>query len=763
MKMSRRVVLFILCVLFVAAIAARVSTRDRNENPYFRGASAMSYRHMLEVADHHSLGAHDTKAAFPQGYVPDRYRAPGSETLTGLAYRAVRQVSDMDGRDFARRAIIVLAALCVFTVYGAAAQLWNSRVAGFLGAFLVAFEPALVSATNGRVFSHAVFAAFFASLYAALALRALARSSRRATLAAALVAFVLLWIWEPARYGLLAWVVPVALVASVERRTRVWFVISHAVVIVAAACIFPHLIATRAVGAWTTAVTIGAVVAACLPPQQRKGWRPAAFVLAAGVLLTLALTPLRAGASEDFPALRYLLTRLQYLTGRPSSSLLSDWMRGLWSADHAPLAPKALIQLFLPVLLCAAAWVLNRDVRSSRGRFLCTAVVLVVASLAAALDRSVLAFAALPIIVVLAGAASALDWRRWSHSALVVAGAYTALAGVVLAGKLVDPSHLVVRAARAGTSDPASFSWISFENTDQSLIRFISTRTSVQESVLAPGDLSAVLLAFSGRTSVMLPGTTSRLATNRNVDLIRGFYRDEDSFYQLCRQEKVDYVLYSVDMLLDGGAYSPVYTSGISGLTPGAVAARMHFQPESLRHFTLIYENEHYRLFKVSDTAQPVFLTDHPLYYQSKLFMDSGGNFESFRQRVLWLMGNCAAGMGARARGDLEKSRQLLDQCVRYAPSFTRARLELAYTFMDLGRYEHARDQIASIIQYAPDNAAALFTAAYVEVQMQKPDEARPYLLLLAQTGDAVYTERAKSLQYYIDHKLPLKPGAPPQ
>jgi hypothetical protein len=723
----------------------------------------MSYRHMLEVSDHHALGAHDTKAAFPEGYVPARYRAAGAETLTGLGYRAVHVVSDMDGRDFVRRVIVVMASLCVFTVYGAASQLWNSRMAGFLGAFLVAFEPALVSATNGRVFSHAIFAAFFASLYAATALRALRESSRTGAALPALLAFVLLWIWEPARYGLLAWVVPVSLMGSTERHRRMWFVVSHAVVIVAAACLFPHLVATRALGAWTTAVAIGSVVAACLPPKQRAGWRPAAFLLAIAAILTLALTPLRAGESENFPALRYVLTRLQYFGGRPSSSLLSDWMRGLWSADHAPLAPKALIQLLLPVALCASAWLINREVRSSRARFLCTAIVLLVTSLAAVLDRSVLAFAALPIVSVIAGAATAIERRRWSHSALVAAAAYTALAGVVLGGKFADPSHLILRATHAETSDPASFSWISFENTDKSLIRFLSTRTSVQESILAPGDLSAVLLAFSGRTSVMLPGTTSRLATNRNVELIRGFYRDEDSFYQLCKQEKVDYVLYSVDMLLDGGEYSPLYTSGISGLTPGAVAARMHFQPESLRHFTLLYENEHYRLFKVSETAQPVFLTDHPLYYQGKLFMDSGASFENFRQRVLWLMANCASGMGARARGDLDKSRQLLDQCVRYAPSFTRARLELAYTLMDLGRYEHARDQIAAIIQYAPDDAAALYAAAYVQVQMQKPDEAKPYLMLLAQTGDAAYTERAKSLQYYIDHKLPLKPGAPQQ
>jgi tetratricopeptide (TPR) repeat protein len=223
----------------------------------------------------------------------------------------------------------------------------------------------------------------------------------------------------------------------------------------------------------------------------------------------------------------------------------------------------------------------------------------------------------------------------------------------------------------------------------------------------------------------------------------------------------VDYVVYSVDMLLDGSSYSPIYTAGVSGLSSDAVAAHMHFQPESLRHFTLLYENEHYRLFKVNDVAQPVFITDHPLYYQGGLFTESGGNFEGFRRRVLWLMGNCAAGIGARARGDLDQSRQLLDQCVRYAPFFTRARLELAYTFMDLGRYEAARDQIAAIMKYAPDNAAVLYVAAYLEVQTQHPDNAGPYLALLAQTGDPAYNERAKALRYYIDHKLPLKPGAP--
>jgi hypothetical protein len=759
--MSRRVVLFLLCVVFCAAVAARVSTTDPDDNPYFRGSSAMAYRHMIAVAEHRSLDKLDDKAGFPQGYVPARYRAAGAETISGLAYRAVHLVSDADDRDVARGIIVLLASLCVFTAYSAATTLWNSRSAGFLAAFLVAFEPALVAATNGRTFSHAAFAAFFASLYAAVALRSLKNASRTGAAVAALCAFALLSMWEPARYGLLVWIAAASVARNVDRNTRIWFVMAHVVVIIAAVCIYPHLVATRALGAWTTMGALAAGVVALLPEKHRKQGRALAYLVAGAAVLTLLAKPMRAGATEDFPALRYVLMRAQYAFSRPSSSLLSDWMRYLWSADHAPLPLRHLVQLFFPVLLCLVAWVMNAEVRAQRARFLATLALLVLGSTAVIIDRSILPAMPLALIVIVSGAAAGLDVRRWQQSAWVVAGAYTALAGVVLTGRFVDPSYQLTHALHGQTSDPAGFSWISFENTDKELIRFISTHTSVKESILAPDDLSGLLLAFSGRTSATVCGTTSRAAANRYVDLMRNFYRDEDTFYNVCRQQKIDYVLYSVDMLLDTGTYSPVYMTGVSGLTNQAVAARMHFQPEALRHFTLIYENEHYRLYKVTDTTQPLFITDHPLYYQGRLFMESGASFDAFRKRVLWLMGNCATGMGARARGDLDKARQILDQCVRYAPSFTRARLELAYTYMDLGRYEKARDEIAEIIKYAPDNATALYAAAWVRLQMDKPDEAKPFLTLLAQAGDHTWDDKTKALQYYIDHKLPLKPGAP--
>jgi tetratricopeptide (TPR) repeat protein len=260
---------------------------------------------------------------------------------------------------------------------------------------------------------------------------------------------------------------------------------------------------------------------------------------------------------------------------------------------------------------------------------------------------------------------------------------------------------------------------------------------------------------------VQLPGTTSRAGALRHVDLTRAWYRDEAWLYEVCRRDQIDYVVYSIDVMLDGGPYSPSNLAAVSALDPSSIAARMHFDPESLRHFTLMYENDHYRLFRVTASPQPVFLTDHPLFYQPDLFARDGSDLEHFRSHVVWLMGTYANALNARARGDAEAARRMLDMCVRQAPKFTRARLALADALMDLGLYEAARDQIAAVIQYAPDNPTALYSAAFVQVQLNDPDGARPFLALLAQIGDAATLEKARALQYYIENKIPLKPGAP--
>ncbi len=763
MTLSKPVVSVTLLALLLAALVTRHASTNRLDSPYFKGTAAMDYRHAMEVADGVSLSARDVKAAHPDGFVPDRVRASGVEITTGHAFRLARFFGETDGRPFTRRLTALCAALCVFTAYALSRRLWDCQAAGLTAAFLVAFLAPLIGATNGRVFSHSVFAMFVGSLHAVVALRALTSRSRVWALGAAVIAAGLCAAWEPASIVLLAWIVPVAL-SRIERGARVVFVGAHAVALAAAGALFPHLVSTRALAGWTTALALASIAVAALPERRRGTWRPAALLLVGTAVLAVLATPLRTGAPEQFPAITYVFTRLRFLFGRPeSATTLSDWMRSLWSLDHAPLAPHPALQLFVPLGLLAGATLLCRACRARRPQFVAAGVTAIAAAAAAAIDRSALPVAAIAMIPFASGGVRALKSGPWMRPVLVALGGFVAFSSVALRGSVADPTFQLARAAGVAYRDPGAFVWVSLENTDRELIRFVATRTSVSESVLAPDGLSALLLAFSGRTIVQLPGATSRAACERHVALTRALCGDEQALYETCRRLRIDYVLYSIDVLLDAGPYSPRYLAGVASVDPASVAYRMHFDPASIRHFTLVYENDHYRLFKVTAAPEPVFLTDHPLFYQVDLFEQAGRNLGEFRERVVHLIITCAEAMNRGAAGDSQVARTRLTWCVKQAPRFTRAHMALADVLISLGRYQEARAQVADVLAYAPDHSLALYYAAYLEVQLERPDAARPYLtLLFAQERDPALLQRARTLQSYIDKKLSIKP-APPQ
>ncbi len=785
MRLKRPVVFFVLLALFLAALATRSATRDRLDSPYFKGTSAMVYRHALFASEGVPLDTVSVKANHPDGYVPARYRADGFESMWARAFRAARFVSEVDGRDFARRTIVLLSALCAFTMYGLTRRVWDCQASGLVAAFLVAFFAPFVLATNGRAFTHTAFAPLLATAYALLVLATLdattARSRFVRALGAALVAFALATAWEPAPIVLAVACAWLALAArDDDRRTRVWLVGGQAVALVAACLASPFLVTTRAVASFPTAFVVASLL---FIVQSGRGWRrggaPASsdagwrgdrthglfatgLLLATASVLWLVLTPVRAGATEQLPAWQYVMARVAHLFGRPeSSSGLSEWMRHVWSLDHAPLTPQAAIEVFLPLGLIAIAFALNAELRARAG-FVGAVVVAVVAALVTLVDRAALAVSVLAVIVVVAGAARSVSKSVRVRAPLIALGAVVAFAGVVFRGGAVDASYQLARATGTAGQDPYSFLWVSFENTDRELVRFVATRTSVRDAILAPDDLSALLLAFTGRAAVTLPGAVSKAPAERHVAMTRALYGSEEELYETCRAARIDYVVYSIDVLLDIGRYSPRYLAGVNAVDPTTIAYRMHFEPESLRRFTLQYENDHYRLFAVTGSPEPVFATDHPPFYQTDLLVKTNRDVEAFRRLAVNVMLTYAEALNARAHGNAEGARRRLEWCLLQAPRYTQARLALADALMDLDRYDDARRVIGKLIEYAPDNTEALYYAAFISAQLGKTDDAKTYLsLLLSIERDPQRIERAKVLQRGIEQGLPVRRGAP--
>jgi tetratricopeptide (TPR) repeat protein len=384
------------------------------------------------------------------------------------------------------------------------------------------------------------------------------------------------------------------------------------------------------------------------------------------------------------------------------------------------------------------------------------------AALAALLDRSLLPVAAPVMIAVAAGAGRSLARSVGRRGTWVAVAALVACAGTLFRNGAPDVAYQLSKVAGWGSRDPHSFLWVSLQNTDRELVRFVASRTSVRESFLAPDDLSALLLAFSGRTIVALPGGLSKAPAERQVELTRVLYRSEEELYQLCHDQRIDYVLYSVDVLLDTGRYSPRYRAGVRSIDPESVAFQMHFEPESLRRFTLLYENDHYRLFDVTGSPQPIFATDHPPFYQPALLAKANRDVEAFRRLAVEIMLTYADAVNARARGNAEGARRRLEWCLLQAPRFSMARLALADALMDLDRYDDARRVVAKLIEYAPDNTQALYYSAYVNAYLGRMDEAKPYLtLLLSLERDPEMLRRARALQAMVEQGIRPRPGPP--
>jgi thioredoxin-like negative regulator of GroEL len=412
--------------------------------------------------------------------------------------------------------------------------------------------------------------------------------------------------------------------------------------------------------------------------------------------------------------------------------------------------------------LAAAATLSLRDrYRRHRKAILFGAVVGAAGTLAFVVDRSAAAAASMLAAPILAAGGISISTSLRSRGALLATGAYVMLAQMAVPLGAANPTLQIARSGGFAYRDNDRFLWVSLENTKRELVSFVAARTSVADAFLGSDDVTAVLLTFCGRTSVPLPGALTRTAAARNADLAHALYEDETSLYETCRRDRIAYILYSVDMLLDTSRYSPRYLAGVSAVTDDSMVYRMNFDPESLRQFTLVYENDHFRLFKVTAQPQTIFLTDHPPVYQHDVLERAGGDIDAFRQRVIDLLITYREARSAAQRGDFDGALGKLDWCIARAPRYTLARIAVGTTLTQAGRFEEARDALMRVLSYAPDNAEALYHTAYALAALDETDRAGQYLELFFSTAtNPELIEKARLLKTFIEQGIRVTPRA---
>lgn len=739
-------------MLFACSFLVRMRDAGGSGRLYFKGESATHYRYAYMLSKRGRLPRVDRKAQWPEGFAPVAVKAQGTEFLSGYLYRIVGYFSDMSEKEFVRMLTALLASLMVFPVFSISYRLWRCQAGGLLAAFLTAFSFPLIAAGGGREFDHMVPAALLVAVHLLLFLGYLRRRDSLALVLQGMTAFSLVAVWEFGIYYLALYHLLIVF-SSLPPRERSKHAMISTAVLVASAVLLPYFRHTGLIVSLPSVLIVASTAYTAWKRERVRLFPGLLYVLAGGALLVFFLRPLAGGTA---PTSTYLFERVTHPAGKPPEpASLSPTTRYLWNWKNSSPGARELLAFFLPLLLLSAPLVGGlRSVRKERHvRILPAGAAALLSAALYVIDRNMVLSAGPAAFVFMSPACFALSKHLRRRIVFLGAALLLVFLQAVQPGGRADllgrTADLLGMKAESG----GRFTWVSVGNADLELVKFIAARTSVKDPVLATPEIASFLLGFTGRTALFVPGIESEETADKTCRLMSAFYGDESKLYSVCDSLGIKYVVYSIDILLDASRNSPAYLAGVEPRRRGeaSLAYEMHFHPENLEYFRLVYENDNYRLFEVGKKKEPDFLSDHPPVYQHGILERHHDDLESFYDRTIRLISMYGLGVEAHKRGNYAEAASLFSRCLEEAPLFTRARIALASTLLALDRIEDAEKVFLSVIEYAPDNPDALYGTAFTLAKLGENERARTYLdILLSATRDREMIKKAKALRSHI-------------
>jgi tetratricopeptide (TPR) repeat protein len=719
---------------------------------------ALQYRYARLVGEGKRIPRQDRKLQYPEGVRPHESLPLFMEHLTGHAYRWVHRRNPTARFDEVVVWVKALwSTLSVLACAALARLVFRDNLAAIAAAVLYGLSPAGMYRSVPSL-AHEDFA--LPLLFGGLA--GLVASVRGATvpvrLAGAAVT-ALLWLlavltWHFARFFLLAQagallIFLVVASPSCCRRLQIALAVTIAA-LAGAGVMLVHLRSTRfllGLPFWSLVsvlVTATALVWAIAKlPLGRLGQMLLAASVAALALGTCAVVTLLSDSGSLYGHVWELLwAKLTHWTGKPvDPSRLSFDARILWTGSfHSPQFSLFLYQMWAALLASAAALVqLPRAYRAAEQPDARGALALLVIEtgmfLILALSLARLALLAVFFVAVLGGGAFARApsplLRRGAVGVLLVLSAV--LVCNYPGGPIVGWLRLPVPAA----TGPAADRFQPVSQVDHSMFRWMELETP-QDAVFA-GRFNVLppVLAYADRAIVQhskfeVPGVRSKVAAH-----FRAAFGSEDELAAFCDQHGAGYYLHDPFVVLGTGSDSARYMAGLVRVPKQSAAYALHFAPERLRRFELVYQNALYRVYRRTDEPEPFDVAKFP--YQpiydldrfggedaGELFSDAATEsvFDELQQGHDRLRHAVALFAAARWREALPVYREALTT----NPSLPYAHSHSARILLNLGQLEEALGEAEQAVRVDPYEPEGWFHRAMVQWAMGDREAARQTL-----------------------------------
>jgi hypothetical protein len=618
--------LLALVALGVALRWAGARSLGFSDDGPFWAESAQHFRYFSLVARGEGIPALDRRIQVPDPF-DTRSQTLLQEQLTGLLARW----SGLDDRHwpvFLRWYVRLLSALIVVPAWLLARRLGVGPWASLAAAAIYACSPAVVIRAAGDSFYHEHTALLFLGLTFAWGLRALETGRRAPAVGAGLSLLAGLLTWKLVRYVHLELVLLFALLYLAGRSSRGSRRLLAALTLLpAAASLLPgtwlswsrerYLLAPPMLLSYALLALLARSPSPRESAARRPGLRARALRLLAAIglaaILSVALGPGEQPYAHVWSLLR---ARLTHWT-KPADPLALDFeARHYWVPPYTtPFLIDFLEEAALLLLLAAPglAATLRRlragpphpagDNHGPDREVMLALIFLFLTGLGGYLLFQKLAplmvLCIAPFIALLPAALAARFPRRGrTAGALLLVGMLALQAHQVLAW----PESVVTRALGGlGIKDPPEklSARVATSTRINRVLAWLATKTPTSAVVLSEFTLAPVILTYANRATNQHAYFESGFR-ERYRAFVEALFADEETLYRLCREWKTNYLVYNAHMLLRTDPnMSFRYVAAKMEFDWNWVATQLHFRPERLKHFDLMYQNDFFRIYRV--------------------------------------------------------------------------------------------------------------------------------------------------------------------
>jgi hypothetical protein len=584
---------------YQARLIGKMSRVDLDE-PYglFYTEAAFHYRYFEMVSRGEGIPEVDTAIQHPEGFRPFTYETPVMEQVLGRLHRSL--FSSVPPHRFVAAFAILCSAPLVMLAFAGGRVLWGSVAAGYLAALFAAFSQATFSRSVTGLFLREMFALPFVFASFVGWLYCLRKDDARVGALGAAAMTVALASWHVTHIYMSVFMAGVALLYLLARGrqlpVRAFAVLT--VFLVAASVLLPVLRAKCYIVSPPLMLAGGLWLCRRFLPfdERRRPLLLSAGVLAACVLVGVAV---QRALGVDTHVIDLMWGKLRFWGELPEDSRrLSFEAKSMWTGPFLSPSSRDVLYYFwglnvlAPLAVGTVAWRAWRRQAASAELVAAGFAVVFYALFLLTVRLNVFAvfFMVLPLGALL------LLPRGGVRTAVYAFGAAALLFhNYFLYHHKIEPARPPLDATNE-------------------VLDYLRRSTPKDAVILAGYEMGPSIALYAERPVSLHSKFESKLLRDKVEAFYHALYGSEDELHAFARRHGARYLVYQVYMALlleKGGA---AYTADALPLSTANAPFRLHFQPETLNHFSLCFQNAMFRVFRIDDAPCAVRADYQPIY-----------------------------------------------------------------------------------------------------------------------------------------------------